>query len=479
VLLRLLELAPAAACQGLAGRRHLPRPVQEAMLAHSSTEVRTALARHPHVLPDVRSLLLADPDWRVTVRAFGSPGQQPLSDEVLNSLLTRIEVDAPCPIELFTSAELFEELWVAMRYDRRLHRLAAAHPNPQVRRYAAAVPYLLDESSRAALTADPVPEIREIIIAALAEEQRVMRPADLPDRHCHALWAVLQRPLSRALVDQVVVGGDESALYFVGTNPSTPPDVVQALLRHPAPEIRRRIASRTDLSLEQVLQLAGDPAAEVRTAVSVHPALTERQRAGIDIDVAVVDGDGHYGSCRHAAADDGVTAIHDATRWARSVNPLLRRRAARNPHLPADLVTVLTDDVDLGVRVLLARHHPGASPELLLRCFLEYRRCGREQLTELAQFPTRRLAAFADHADPALRRLATRDPEADPALVERLCTDPDTSVRQAAAACPRLPANRIIALLDDPELAEHAAANPALPMTQMSQFLQNVLRPPS
>jgi hypothetical protein len=481
VLLRLLQVAPSPACQGLKDRRDLPRPVQDAMVHHPSRGVRGALAQHPQIDPEIRGRLLADPDWRVTVRAFGSPGQQPLSDDLLNSLLTRIE--DPSPEALLTGTELFEELWMAMRFDQRLYRLAAGHPDPRVRRHAAAVPQWLDESSREALMADPVPEIRATIVAATAEDQRVMQPADLPDHHCHGFWAVLQRPLSRALVDQVVASGDEAALYFVGPNPSTPPDVVQALLRHPSTEVRRRLAGRTDLSCEQLLELAADPAVEVRTAVSAHPGLTEQQRAGIDIEVTTVAGDGHYGSrrrCRyddHAFVDERVPPLADALRWARSVNPLLRRRAARNPKLPADLVTVLADDADLGVRVLLAQHHPDAPPALLLNCFLEHQGCGREQLTELPQFPTMGLAAFADHTDPAVRRLVARDPHASAELVERLLTDPDITVRQTMAACACLPATRIVALLDDPDLAEHAAANPSLPIDQIHQFLQTASVP--
>jgi hypothetical protein len=81
---------------------------------------------------------------------------------------------------------------------------------------------------------------------------------------------------------------------------------------------------------------------------------------------------------------------------------------------------------------------------------------------------------FADHTDPAVRRLVALDPHAGPELVDRLCTDPDTLVRQAMAGCPRLPTTRIRALLDDPDLAEHAAANPALPADRMRQILRSV-----
>ncbi len=470
LLLRLLGTAPVCASRALKARLDLPAAVEKAMAGHPSPEVRGMLAEHPRVRPEIRGRLLADPDTRVMVRAFGAPGQPPLSDDMVNGLLARIE-DLP-PEALLTPGEAYSELWPAMRYDRRLYRLAAAHPDPRVRRHAAAHPHWLDEASRAALLTDPVPAIRAATAAAIAEDERVMRPADLPDRHRHAFAAVLQRPLSRALVDQVVADGDDEALFFVAANPSTPPDVVSALLRHPAAIIRRRVAGRSDLNHEQLLALAADPAAEVRTAVSVHPGLTERERAGIDIDVTTIDGDGHFGTagrCRsegHPSAEP-VPPLADASRWAGSVNPLLRRRAARNPELPAEAVDALADDPDPGVRILLALHHPGVPPRLLLRCHLEYHGCGRDQLIDNPRFPSAGLAVFADHADPSVRLLVARDPDAEPALVARLVNDPDAPVRQAMASCPRLPVPRIIELLDDPDLGEYAAANPRLPVEAM------------
>jgi hypothetical protein len=112
--------------------------------------------------------------------------------------------------------------------------------------------------------------------------------------------------------------------------------------------------------------------------------------------------------------------------------------------------------------VLLAGHHP-AAPPALLRSYLEYTCCGRTRLAHLPQFPTAGLARFADHPDPTVRRLVALDPLADPRLVDRLTTDPDPAVRHAMASCARLPVPRMVALLDHPELAEVAAANPALP----------------
>ncbi|MGC4807268.1 hypothetical protein [Micromonospora sp. DT233] len=477
VLLRLIHQWPEQACEGLRGRAHLPMPVQDVMARHPSRRVRIALAEHPGVAARTRSGLLDDPQWQVWTRAFGRPGQQPLSDAALVRLLTLL--DEPPTGVPFTREELLWELAFAMRHERRLFLLASGHPQPGVRRFAAGALHFLDDPTRETLLGDPVPEVRAAAAQAQAEQRRLMQPADLPSTHCHAFWSVLQRPLSRALVDQVLASGDVEAVCFVATNASTPPDVVETLLGHPAADVRRKLATRPDLTGAQALRLAADPTAEVRTAVSVHPHLTEQQRAGIDIDLATVAGAGHYGprdgcslSVQHAP-DESVPPLADALRWARSVNPLLRRRAARHPQLPTPLVAALAEDSDLGTRVLLAQHHPKAPPALLARCFLEYDGCGRDRLTSLPNFPVAGLARFATHPDPAVRHLVALDPHADPQLVDHLSADPDTAVRQAMAGCRRLPRKRIIALLDDPDLAFYAAANPALPVRQMHRILRD------
>ncbi|MEV5148088.1 hypothetical protein AB0L14_27745 [Streptomyces sp. NPDC052727] len=149
-------------------------------------------------------------------------------------------------------------------------------------------------------------------------------------------------------------------------------------------------------------------------------------------------------------------------RDALSGHPLLRRRAAREHTLPADLVARLAEDDDLGVRVLLAQNHPDAPAALLLRCFLEYTGPERERLPTLPNFPRTGLTHLAEHADPHVRALVVRDPDTEPAVVERLTRDPDPEVRAALVRHPNLPARRLAELLADPELAHAAAANPAL-----------------
>jgi hypothetical protein len=475
VLLRLLETWPSQAGEGLRRRRDLPPPVQEAMLRHPAPGVRATLAAHPQVDPQVRGVLVFDPRWGVRMRAFGRAGQRPLTDEVLMRLLA--DLDDPPPEAPATSMELISELLEGMRWDPRLFRLAATHPRPGVRRLAARNLEVLDRPAQQALLGDLEPDVWQVAAESEAYRQRVMQPADLPAQHCHAFWAAAAAAVPGA-VEQVLESGDVDAIGTVAGNPTTPPGVVEALLSHPEPAVRQSLAERPDLNTDQLTRLAADQAVEVPTAVSSHPGLTEQQRDRIDIDVSTVYGDGHFGtndvSWRWVGWPYGpVPTLDDALRWASSVNPLLRRRAARNPQLPPDVVTALADDPDLGVRVLLAGHHPAAPPALLLRSYLEYHRCGRDRLRDLPQFPTDGLAHFADHPDPTVRQLVARDRHADPALVDRLLNDPNPDVRQAMASSPRLPVPRVIALLDDPELAESAAANPALPAEQIQRILDS------
>jgi hypothetical protein len=236
VLLRMVEGWPEQVCAGMRRRGDLPGPVQEAMLRHHSPRIRGVLAAHPQVDPAMRAVLVFDPQWRVRVCAFGHAGQRPLPDPVLTRLLA--DLDDPPPRTPATADELIGELLEAMRYDPRPLRLAAVHPRAGLRERAARLIDLLDEPTQHALLNDPQPHVRQAAADSIAYRQQVMQPGDLPAQHCHAFWHVLQRRLSRALVEQVLRSGDVAAIGFVAANPSTPPDVVQTLLSHPDPWVR-------------------------------------------------------------------------------------------------------------------------------------------------------------------------------------------------------------------------------------------------
>ncbi|MBO3743120.1 hypothetical protein [Actinoplanes flavus] len=452
----LLRRWPEATVAGLWRRATLPMPVQEAMMAHPLRAFRSALAVHPDVDPRIRARLLGDADWRVRLSALGRRGQRPLAGPDLIRVMSEL-CEPPADDRRPTPAELFEELHWA---DPENTLVAARHPDPRVRRIVARDTWWRDEM-RVLLT-DPDPEVAAVAAESIIEHERIMQPADLPAQHCHAFWYTLHRPLSRELAEQVLTSGDREAIVSMSPNPTLPPDLVDVLVRHADPEIRVHAAYREGLTDAQFAHLATDPDAAVRVAAGGRADLPKewvaRLLADPDGDVrAAVATHAHLNAAERAMLDGALT---DVALAARSAHPVLRRRAAERTDLPLDLVAALAHDADDEVRLKLALHHPDAPAELLLRCHLENPR--QSALPSRPGFPVDGLARFAGHTDPLMRRLAALDPHADPSVLTALTEDPDAGVRQAMARCPRLPADRITSLLDHPELARHAAANPAI-----------------
>ncbi|MEV8533576.1 hypothetical protein [Streptomyces sp. NPDC051211] len=365
-----------------------------------------------------------------------------------------------------------------------LRRSMPTHPVAKVRCWGVGEWGLLPAGTRAALLADADEDVRERAQRQARYQDSAWVERELPDRSCHARWDILMyRALSRAVVDTVLTAPvAEREREAIAGNPSLHSDVVvllstdpdpavreaiahradlgpaerRALAADPDPRVRERIARRADLGPAERRALAADPDPKVRLALSVHPELSEEERAEIDYEIPTDE-------CFYLEAEPSVPRDpQDVRRDASSAHPLLRRKAATDRSLPPDLVARLAVDDDLGVRVLLAQHHPDAPASLLLRSFLEYNGHERAHLTTRPNFPTTGLSAFADHDDPEVRALAARDPQAAPATVERLTRDPDPAVRAALARHPNLPQPRLTELLDDEELAHAAAANPAL-----------------
>jgi hypothetical protein len=451
ILLRLLGAHPDAVPTALRRRADLSAPVLEAMLRHSSDRIRGALAANRFTDPGIRTRLAGDPGPEVIAR-LRADRELALPDEVFRPDLDRL--DRQFVHGLLNAEELAGEVQNLIAADRRAFAAATRHPSWEIRLGALSpAPSEADAAER--LLQDTSPAVRAAAADRLASRDRPMTLDDLRHNGYEVRWLLRTRRLPRAVVDHVLANGyDPDPL---AANPHTPSDVVTALFAHPAPQVRRALAGRPDLTPAQLTALATDPDVSVRTAVSVHPALSEEQRSAITIDVTT-------------AAEDLSEDPARSPFWARSVNPLLRRRAARDPRLPADLVPALAEDPDPEVRTLLAHHHPQAPPPLLLRVY----RDGtprRNRLPWLPNFPLTGLAALAADPDPAVRRLAALDPTAPPAVVNRLTRDEDPGVRQAMAGSPRLPVDRILALLTEPDVAGAAAANPALPLEAMRSLL--------
>ncbi|MGW1271797.1 hypothetical protein [Streptomyces sp. NPDC002491] len=489
VLLRLLADGPLAVRMVLCRDRSLPDAVVDAVVEHPDASTRSFFARNPHVAPRTRARLLKDPDWIVRAHLADGPRDTgplvpPLPDDAVVHMIAGYE-DELLGFSFYRqiSAALLEAM--------------PTHPVAKVRVWGTGSWGSLPAATRAALLADPDDEVRERAERNAREEDPRWVESVLPPHSCHArTHALLHHPLSAAVVDRVLTepaGPDDRSM--IAANPRLPRAAVallscdadpkvrreiarrrdlepaerRALVEDRDPEVRRTIARHPDLDADERAALAADPDPRVRLSVSVHPAWSEWERSAIDYEVCE---DGDFGFHHCSATPRDADAVR---RDALSAHPLLRREAAKERALPADLVARLAADDDLGVRVLLAQNHADPPADLLLRCFLEYTGSERAQLLTRPGFPSEGLAVHADDADPAVRRLAARDPQTPAHTVERLTRDPDPAVRAAFARHPNLPGPRLTQLLDDEELVHHAAANPALTASAIRRLVTGSL----
>ncbi|GAA2709670.1 hypothetical protein [Actinoplanes palleronii] len=150
----------------------------------------------------------------------------------------------------------------------------AGHPDPWVRAALAGNRSIAAEI-RLRLHDDPDPLVR----------QRIQNVRDLP-RPESALSRILERYLSWSergmLTDEELIG-------------ELMEEATRDPLAHPLPAVRRAFAGRRQLTAAQAVRLGADPDPSVRTAVSLHPVLTEEQLSAIDIDP------GSAGSDRHSS----------------------------------------------------------------------------------------------------------------------------------------------------------------------------------
>ena len=412
-------------------RPGLPESAVGAVRAHPIAHVRIAFVTSGQAEPEQRALLVDDPSPEVRAAVASGPEWtldnrtkiRPLPDAVCERLLADPEQSVHSAV--LRSAHAAPSFLASL----------AGHPDPAARRAAVRVWDELTTDEHAALLTDPDPEVRRRAELCACPHDAKLTTALLADPS--SLREALRRGLlDRTEAERLLTEG--AHLADLAANPSLPPDLVD--------------------------RLAVDPDHDVRLAVSLRPELTEARRAAIDVTVeawawADVDWVGA------GTADQDVLR-----RAATSAHPLLRRAAARSPHLSPELLRLLAEDTDEVVHTQLAVCHPDTPVEVLMSV---YARLGGTFSAWMAtghpNFPREGLAArYADDPNPIYRHLVVRDPTADPALIERLSHDPDTWTRQSAARDPRLPLPRLIEALTEPELAFCAGANPALPPGEMA-----------
>ncbi|GHF85096.1 Mucin-2 [Streptomyces filamentosus] len=415
-------------------RPGLPGPAVELILAHPHPGARIGFATSARAEPAQRARLADDPSPKVRAALAHGPEVYeprtkvaPLPDAACARLLD--DPDPSVREALLESPHLAPSFVASM----------ATHHRGAARREAVRAWPALSAGERSALLADPDPEVRRA--AELQECRRDARMTAALLRDPKSAAGALRRGLlDRAVAERCVA--ERTHLAALAENPSLPADLVE--------------------------RLAVDPDEAVRLAVSLRPELDETRRMAVDFTAGDLDRGNGVWWVRDGLADPEVVR-----RAATSAHPLLRRAAARIPHLPSDLLRLLARVEDPVVDNLLGIHHPDAPEEVLMRVFARLGGTFSAWMAEThPRFPREGLATrYANHPDGNHRRLAVRDPAATPELIERLSHDPVVRTRQAATLDPRLPLHRLREALLVPELASSAGANPALPEDEMAAVL--------
>ncbi|WP_372351312.1 hypothetical protein [Streptomyces sp. KL116D] len=288
--------------------------------------------------------------------------------------------------------------------------------------------------------------------------------------------------------------------------PGVPPEWRERCLADPAPAVRNNVARYVPLTSEQFARLLGSEDEETYQAVAENPHLSaemaERLMAIDDplVRVAVAQG-------RHvdAATRDRLYALVEAERaegniaaevalswnfaepgWLRAApldermtyldsrHTAFRRVLASCRDLPEEAWRRLDDDPDLAVRRAAARR-PDTPPDVLEALVRGHGDVShiRPPLVEHPNFPRHVLRTFLDEPDPHVRYVALQDADLPVPGLRRLATAAEPFVRRGVARHPNTTDDLLEQLLSDPDpqVADDAAANAALPPTRMYRIL--------
>lgn len=287
---------------------------------------------------------------------------------------------------------------------------------------------------------------------------RFLGDTDADVRHLarRRLW-----PRDLSLIPEVVAEEDE---WDLGHALEEAPMTRESALRWVTDErawIRAAVATNPALPADLAAELARDTSPRVRLAVSTREELTEAQRADIDYTVGRRDRVPEPAWVLRGHADPVVLR-----RCATSGHPVLRRSVARSPHLPTDLVELLTADPDFVVRLLVCESHAQVPADVLRETFREAEGMARQELTRHPNFPRERLADPAESRDPTTRRNAGRDRPPAPDLPVGLAADDVIEAALKALCSPETPPAVVVAHPSGPSW-RFAVVNPALPVAEM------------
>ncbi|WP_106131580.1 hypothetical protein [Pseudosporangium ferrugineum] len=365
---------------------------------------------------------------------------------------------------------------VSLMYHRRtwsdeLFDVLAAHPNVTVRDQLAMSPgatteqrvRLVDDPDLCVLmtlleglwttSSEPLPAWAYRKLAADPRLKRILHSyspvglpaaaaalADAEDEEL-AAWARTPRgsePMTADRARSIAADGSVWEKAEIALDPNLPADVLTALMEDQDPTVRKYVTMRPDL--------------------------TEQQRTEIGYEVSPHNRLPRLPWVIEAVGDQLQSCVS-------SSHPGIRRSAACSKNLTADQIATLAADDDFPVRLLLCENQHDVPTDLVVRTYLENRGVNRGEVLSNPAIRNADLTGYANSPEWGARALVVLDRQAPPALIERLSRDEHPGVRYWVASDPRLSPDRLLELLNDPETAGAAAANPTLPREIMEAII--------
>ena len=201
---------------------------------------------------------------------------------------------------------------------------------------------------------------------------------------------------------------------YVLRNTKLSPEMLDGLVNHPNPNVRRRIAEHPNLQSHHIDKLVNDPEDYVRETAAEHPNLQKHH-----IDKLLDD----YEYIKEIAARHPNLHSHHMDKLVNDPDDFFRRIIAEHPNLQSHHIDKLIDDPVSWVKSTIAEH-----PNL----------------------QSHHIDQLIDDPEARVRRAIVRNPNLQSHHIDQLIDDPEERVRRAIARNPNLQSHHIEKLAKDP-----------------------------
>lgn len=228
---------------------------------------------------------------------------------------------------------------------------------------------------------------------------------------------------------------DDSTRQAVGTNPASPPEVLEKLASDKSPYVRAYVAANPNTPASVLMNLAQDEEYAVYGAVAANPNTPESV-------LEVLRESENYVARARVAINPGLTpqflqALID------NHAPDIRSDLAQNPLIPFELRSTFSNSDDEMVVGGVAKN-PDVTPEELLTLSKHVSCYVRRSVAQNSKTPSEALEALASDRESEVREAVARNKQTPPGVLEILSKDKEA--RGAVASNPNCPEKALVSL---------------------------------